>query len=73
MTGQDPQALRVLRGAPTAEEVAVLTLALLALSRRAAEPVGERTTSRPRWPRGADPLPAAGRWAGGTLPGWRSP
>lgn len=73
MTGQDSQVLRVLHGTPTPEEVAALTLALLALSRQAAEPAGEQTAARPRWPRGADPVPAAGRWAGGARPGWCSP
>ncbi|MFG2718575.1 acyl-CoA carboxylase epsilon subunit [Streptomyces sp. NPDC048416] len=73
MNGRDPQALRVVRGAPTSEEVAVLTLALLALSRRAVEPAAEQTAARPHWPSGADPAPAAGRWAGGARPGWCSP
>ncbi|MFE3639235.1 acyl-CoA carboxylase epsilon subunit [Streptomyces sp. NPDC059168] len=74
MTGQDLQALRVLRGNPTPEEVAVLTLtlALLAASHRAAQPAGEQTAVRPRWPRGADPVPAAGQWAGAARPGWGS-
>ncbi|MDQ1008536.1 hypothetical protein QFZ82_003021 [Streptomyces sp. V4I23] len=73
MTGHDPQALRVLRGDPTPEEVAVLTLALLTLARRAAAPAGEPIAAGPRWPRGAEPAPAAGRWAGGARPGWCSP
>ncbi|WP_269853322.1 acyl-CoA carboxylase subunit epsilon [Streptomyces sp. RPT161] len=72
MTGQDPQALRVLRGNPMPEEVAVLTLALLAVSRQAAQCAGNQTDARPRWPRGADPVPAAGQWAGGARPGWCS-
>ncbi|MFR9798095.1 acyl-CoA carboxylase subunit epsilon [Streptomyces sp. MS06] len=72
MTGQYPQALRVLRGDPTPEEVAVLTLALFAASRQAAQPAGEQTAARPRWPRGADPVPAAGQWAAGARPGWCS-
>ncbi|MFD9099134.1 acyl-CoA carboxylase subunit epsilon [Streptomyces collinus] len=73
MTGQDPQALRVLRGNPTPEEVAVLTLALLAVSRHSAQGADEQTTARPRWPRGTDPVPAAGQWAAGARPGWCSP
>ncbi|MFI5773148.1 acyl-CoA carboxylase epsilon subunit [Streptomyces sp. NPDC051658] len=73
MTSQDSQALRVLRGNPAPEEVAVLTLALLAVSHQGAPPVGEQTAARPRWPRGADPAPAAGLWAGCARPGWCSP
>jgi hypothetical protein len=73
VSGRDPEALRVLRGNPTPEEVAVLALALLAVSHRGAQPAGEQTAVRPRWPRGADPVPAAGQWAGGARPGWCSP
>jgi hypothetical protein len=73
VTGQDPQALRVLRGNPTPEDIAVLTLALLAACRPGAQPAHEQTATRPRWPRGTDPVPAAGQWAAGARPGWCSP
>ncbi|WP_037647237.1 acyl-CoA carboxylase subunit epsilon [Streptomyces flavidovirens] len=71
MTARDTALLRVVRGNPAPEELAALTVAVLALSRDGAGEQSAATAPYPRWSRGAQAAPADGTWAGRARPGWQ--
>lgn len=72
MSGPQPPALRVVRGNPTPEEVAVLTVALMSLARTPAGEPGPARPPHPMWPRAGEAAPATDAWASRPPPGWRT-
>ncbi|MFH8571822.1 acyl-CoA carboxylase subunit epsilon [Streptomyces sp. NPDC017993] len=73
MSGPQTPALRVVRGNPTPEEVAVLTVALMSLTRASVEEPDPARPPHPMWPRAGEAAPAADAWAARPRPGWRTP